>query len=103
MAANTPMPTTQVLAEITPAPPVKVAAGAPIVTVVPFDAVEVDMMAAQVLKFWPPRNTPTVCTSVKWIIWSTLAATVALVAQKSMVKLKAVAAPLHTGVAVVPS
>ena len=97
------MLTTKALAEMTPALPVKVAAGAPIVVVVPFDAVEIEVMAAQVLKFWPPRNMPTVCTSVKWIIWSTLAAAVALVAQKSMVKLKAVAAPLHTGVAVVPS
>ena len=51
MAANTPMLTTKALAEMTPAPPVKVAAGAPIVTVVPFDSVEVEVMAAQVLKF----------------------------------------------------
>ena len=91
------------LAEIKPAPPVKVATGAPIVAVVLFDAIEVEVMAAQVLKFWPPRKTPTVCASVKWIIWSTLAAAVALVAQKLMLKLKVVAAPLHTAVAVVPS
>lgn len=51
MAANTPMLTTKALAEMTPAPPVKVAGGAPIVTVVPFDSAEVEVMAAQVLKF----------------------------------------------------
>ena len=51
MAANTPMLTTKPLAEMTPTPPVKVAAGAPMVTVVPFDSVEVELMAAHVLKF----------------------------------------------------
>ncbi len=45
------MLTTKALAEMTPAPPVKVAGGAPIVTVVPFDSAEVEVMAAQVLKF----------------------------------------------------
>ena len=51
MAANTPMLATKPLAEMTPTPPVNVAAGAPIVTVVPFDSVVLELMAAQVLKF----------------------------------------------------
>ena len=45
------MLTTKVLTEMTPTPPVKVAAGAPIVTVVPFDSIKVKLMAAHVLKF----------------------------------------------------
>lgn len=102
MAAKAPTLVPKYFAERTPAPPVNVAAGTPVIVVVLFDAVELKI-ASQVVKFWPPKNTPTVCASLRCIIWSTLAAKVALVAQKLMVKLNAVAAPLHTGVAVVPS
>ena len=62
------------------------------------ELVEVELLrAAQLVKFWPPRNLPTVDTSVKWSWWSTTAACVAFVAQKLMVSLKRVAALLQTG------
>ncbi len=96
LAANT-------LADTTSAPPVNIAVGELMVVVPLPDVVLLELIAAQVLKFWPPRNTPTVCASVMCIMCSSPAAKVAFVAQKLMVKLKAVAARLHVGVAVVPS
>ena len=61
------------------------------------------LMASQVVKFIPPKNFPTVCASCKWIVCRMLVASVTFVAQKLMVKLKAEALPLQTGVTVVAS
>lgn len=52
------------LADIELAPPVNIAIGEPVVVVLLLDVVLLELMAAQELKFWPPRNTPTVCASV---------------------------------------
>jgi hypothetical protein len=101
-AAKLPIPARRALADIVPTPPVKVAAGALIVPVELLDVI-VELMASQVVKFWPPKKTPTVWASAKCSMWSMAAVKVAFVAQKFAVKLNAVAAPLHTGVAVVPS
>ena len=64
---------------------------------------DVELIAPQEVKFWLPKNTPTVVASVKWIIWSIDAAALALVAQKLIVKLNWLAAPPHLGVTTVPS
>lgn len=61
------------------------------------------LMASQYVKFWLPKKTPTVCTSAICSEWRTAVAVVTFVAQKLMVRLKAVAAPLQMAVAVVPS
>jgi len=59
--------------------------------------------AAQDEKCWPPKNTPRVCASVRCSVWRMAVATVAFDAQKLIVKLKVLRAPLQIGVTVVPS
>lgn len=100
------------LVDSLPAPPVN-AAGVepePIPVVVLLDVlllvvllVDVELMAAQDVKFWLPNKTPTPCASVICSTWRMAVAVVTFVAQKLIVRLKAVAAPLQMGVAVVPS
>ena len=58
--------------------------------------------ASQLVKLFPPKNFPTVIASPRCTWWKTLCARVALLAQKLMVKLKVLAAPLQIGVTVVP-
>ena len=57
--------------------------------------------ASQLVKFAPPRNTPTVCASTKCIPCRMVSASDALVAQKLTVKLNAEALPSQTSVTVV--
>lgn len=64
---------------------------------------DVELIAAQEVKFWLPKNTPTVVASVKWSIWRMDAAALALVAQKLIEKLNWLAVPPHIGVTTVPS
>lgn len=59
--------------------------------------------AAQVVKFFPPKNCPTVTASVMCNICNSAAAVVAFVAQKLMVKLDAVALPPQIGCHTWPS
>ena len=78
-------------------------AGVALVPLAEVVVVALAISAAQLVKFWPPRKTPTVWASVKWIVCNIPAARVAFVAQKSMVKLKVLAMSLHIGTTVVPS
>lgn len=66
-------------------------------------AVELASKAAQLEKFCPPKNTPTVVASPRWILCKRGPATVAFVAQKLMVKFIVLARPLQLETTVVPS
>lgn len=63
----------------------------------------VELSVVHEVKVRFPRLACKVLASLKWIMSKTVVAVVTLVAQNSMVKLSAVAAPLHVGVAKVPS
>lgn len=59
--------------------------------------------ASHVLKFYPPRNFPTVYASLRWMLCSSAAPSVAFVAQKSTVKLKVLTIPPQISTTVIPS
>ncbi len=107
------MATSIKLVDRAPAPPVNAAGGVepdPIPFIMLLDVlllivllVDVELMAAQDVKFWLPNKTPTLCASVICSMWRMAVAVDTFVAQKLTVKLKEVAVPLQMGVAIVPS